>query len=375
MPGVRTEARSPAAAATDPSGRLLVVDGPGTGTFVVVGARGALVGRDDSSDLVLHSPHVSRAHAVVEEHDGGYAVRDLASTAGTFVNGERVTGLRPLCDGDHLRFADVEVEFHRGGDEPVVAQSRPTAGPARRGLGRLHDEVRQTKGMSAGGLALAVLGSVVATALSSAAGSGQWGTLAAAALGPVVSAVFSTKGARGRGRTVAVAVLTLAALVVTVTGVSLADRAAGRSVLPGGEEHPSTFPAVASDDAARSPGGAEAAVTPATGVDCREAALDTRQPCALLTISSVGDRPVQVTRVATSGDDAADFVAAGCVGRRLDPGQSCRVALTFRPSDAGPRSTAVVVSHAGGDTTVPVVGQGVAAAGGDDRGPVGVVGR
>jgi ABC-type multidrug transport system ATPase subunit len=52
--------------------------------------RPVVVGRD-GADLVLPSPAVSRRHAIIERVGGGHAVRDLGSTNGTFVSGQRVT--------------------------------------------------------------------------------------------------------------------------------------------------------------------------------------------------------------------------------------------------------------------------------------------
>ena len=48
-------------------------------------------------------------------------IRDLNSTSGTFVNGERVTGGRVLEPGDMVRFADVVTRFEVGGPEPAAA--------------------------------------------------------------------------------------------------------------------------------------------------------------------------------------------------------------------------------------------------------------
>src|SRR5262249_58383302 len=93
-------------------------------------------------------------------------------------------------------------------------------------------------------LLLAVLGSVVGTVLARAAGIGPWGTLAGAAILAVVSTTFSPRkfGENGRVRAAAITVLTLVALTVTWSGVSLADHAAGRSVLPGPGQRQNTFP-------------------------------------------------------------------------------------------------------------------------------------
>lgn len=64
-----------------------------------------IIGRDGQADITLDDPGVSRRHAEVRvTHDGPHLVvglRDLGSTNGTFVNGERV-GSQRLDDGDRV---------------------------------------------------------------------------------------------------------------------------------------------------------------------------------------------------------------------------------------------------------------------------------
>lgn len=92
---------------------VLTVIAPRTqaGRPVAVDPHGTVICRGATCDLVLASGLVSREHAVVRVHDGEYVVEDLGSTNGTLLNSQRVTGQRPLRDGDRLSFADVAVEF------------------------------------------------------------------------------------------------------------------------------------------------------------------------------------------------------------------------------------------------------------------------
>jgi predicted component of type VI protein secretion system len=68
------------------------------------------VGRE-GCDVALPDPEVSRRHAALRRTPEGAAVEDLGSTNGTFVNGERITGLRPLADGDVVSFGNTEWEL------------------------------------------------------------------------------------------------------------------------------------------------------------------------------------------------------------------------------------------------------------------------
>ena len=65
------------------------------------------VGRRHDQKLSLASPTVSGRHAEVLLVDDGLVVRDLGSTNGTFVNGERVHGGCPVNNGDLVQFAQV----------------------------------------------------------------------------------------------------------------------------------------------------------------------------------------------------------------------------------------------------------------------------
>ncbi len=69
-----------------------------------------VVGRDESADIRVDEPLVSRAHARLERRAAGYVVVDLGSTNHTRVNGE-VVSERELRHGDELRFARARCTF------------------------------------------------------------------------------------------------------------------------------------------------------------------------------------------------------------------------------------------------------------------------
>ncbi|RRR73554.1 MAG: FHA domain-containing protein [Candidatus Viridilinea halotolerans] len=69
------------------------------------------IGRDAANDIVIDHPLASRRHARLERTTDGYAVRDLASTNGTFVNQERIEGLCTLHNHDQIIIADTVIVF------------------------------------------------------------------------------------------------------------------------------------------------------------------------------------------------------------------------------------------------------------------------
>lgn len=73
-----------------------------------------LVGRKTGvCDLVLDRGSVSKMHCLVVKTDGLLFIRDLGSTNGTKVNGQKVTR-GALLPGDELAFASVKFRVHLG---------------------------------------------------------------------------------------------------------------------------------------------------------------------------------------------------------------------------------------------------------------------
>jgi EAL domain-containing protein (putative c-di-GMP-specific phosphodiesterase class I) len=71
------------------------------------------IGRNDSTDLRVDSHQVSREHAAISRQGRKYLIKDLGSTNGTFLNGQRISEA-VLNDGDLLMVADVELTFYSG---------------------------------------------------------------------------------------------------------------------------------------------------------------------------------------------------------------------------------------------------------------------
>jgi hypothetical protein len=76
-----------------------------------------ILGRDDIADIILDDPGISRRHSELRVTTDGprfvTTIRDLGSTNGTFVNGERITS-EHLEDGDRITVGRTSITF-RGG--------------------------------------------------------------------------------------------------------------------------------------------------------------------------------------------------------------------------------------------------------------------
>jgi len=84
---------------------------------ITLGNDVTLVGRKPGMcDLIVDRSSVSKLHCLLVKTDGLLFVRDLGSTNGTKVNGQRVTR-GALLPGDELAFASVKYTVYLGPDE------------------------------------------------------------------------------------------------------------------------------------------------------------------------------------------------------------------------------------------------------------------
>ena len=86
------------------------------------------VGRSRTCDISVSDPSISRRHVVLTTSDGKILLKDLGSSNGTFINGDRVQDHGELRDGDALGLGDADLKIR------VVSQNgvrdRSYAGPA-----------------------------------------------------------------------------------------------------------------------------------------------------------------------------------------------------------------------------------------------------
>jgi pSer/pThr/pTyr-binding forkhead associated (FHA) protein len=70
-----------------------------------------LVGRSRSNHIQIKDPLVSVKHLTISVANNACVVNDLDSSNGTFINGERLTGIRILNDGDEIMIGKTALRF------------------------------------------------------------------------------------------------------------------------------------------------------------------------------------------------------------------------------------------------------------------------
>jgi predicted component of type VI protein secretion system len=91
------------------------------GPAITLNSAITVVGRSSKlCDLVIDHSSISKQHCLLVKTDGLVYVRDLGSTNGTRVNGQRVIR-GALLPGDLLSFASVAYRVHLGADLPASA--------------------------------------------------------------------------------------------------------------------------------------------------------------------------------------------------------------------------------------------------------------
>ena len=110
---------------------LQVVRGRSATTTLKLAEGVTSLGRHDDCIIRIKSSQVSRRHCEIHDVDGKLTVRDLGSSNGTFVNGQRVLGQQPLKVGDELTVGSVTLRVATLG-QPVAA-AHPATGTGKPG--------------------------------------------------------------------------------------------------------------------------------------------------------------------------------------------------------------------------------------------------
>lgn len=91
--------------------KLVVLAGAKKGAAVPIKKGGFVIGRGKDCSLRAGSEAISRKHCELQQTDAGATVQDLGSRNGTYVNDEKIEGVRPLSHGDTLKIGPLEFRF------------------------------------------------------------------------------------------------------------------------------------------------------------------------------------------------------------------------------------------------------------------------
>jgi len=120
--------------------KVLIKEGPDAGRVYEV-AQAAILGRLDTSDIPVKDGKASREHAKIYKQGEQFAIVDLNSSNGTFVNGEKITK-RILKNGDEISIGTVRLLFE-------LPEAQEKKQPARRGLDDAFDAAKKGEGAPA----------------------------------------------------------------------------------------------------------------------------------------------------------------------------------------------------------------------------------
>lgn len=81
------------------------------GRRLIVGPRGATLGRSRECEIVIDDANASRRHAELQARGGSWVITDLGSTNGTRVNGRLLSGPEVVRPGDEIEIGSSTITF------------------------------------------------------------------------------------------------------------------------------------------------------------------------------------------------------------------------------------------------------------------------
>ena len=98
--------------------QFVMRSGPTPGKIFPLEEPGIMIGRDNTSDLVINDAEISRKHARLIWQDGNYVIEDVGSTNGTFINGKRLSAPFVLYGGEIVTLGENIVLIYEPTSDP-----------------------------------------------------------------------------------------------------------------------------------------------------------------------------------------------------------------------------------------------------------------
>jgi pSer/pThr/pTyr-binding forkhead associated (FHA) protein len=112
--GLTEEDRAAVDALPEGSALLVVLRGPNAGARFLLDEQTVAAGRHPSADVFLDDVTVSRRHAEFRRTPDGYAVRDVGSLNGTYVNRDRIDEVL-LRNADEVQIGKFRLVYYASG--------------------------------------------------------------------------------------------------------------------------------------------------------------------------------------------------------------------------------------------------------------------
>lgn len=93
--------------------KLVVIEGPLTGTVIPLSTAQVTIGRAPDSTLVIEDDYASSRHARIYASEGSWLVEDLGSTNGTWIDRTRITSPTLLVVGAPLRVGRTTIQMQK----------------------------------------------------------------------------------------------------------------------------------------------------------------------------------------------------------------------------------------------------------------------
>jgi len=152
---------------------LIVADPNGRRARVTVSTLPFRMGRAPDNNLILRDSRVSRNHAQIILRDGAYALEDLGSRHGVWIDGVRVDGVQFLKGSERIEFGVPEgyqIHFTNSGEDAGKLMSKRAAGDTARtgsaSLGKLRAVLEVARSLQSSFSTDDVLNTVVDAALA-----------------------------------------------------------------------------------------------------------------------------------------------------------------------------------------------------------------